>query len=64
MLKIQEDERQKFQIEFQLRQEQERIKAESFMSQLKEKEEQIENEKIEREKALKEREILMNEKLE
>ena len=64
MLMIQEDERQKFQIEFQLRQEQERIKAESFMSQLKEKEEQIENEKIEREKALKEREILMNEKLE
>lgn len=64
MLKIQEDERQKFQIEFQLRQEQERIKAESFMSQLKEKEEQIENEKIEREKALKEQEILMNEKLE
>ncbi len=60
MLKIQEDERQKFQIEFQLRQEQERIKAESFMSQLKEKEEQIENEKIEREKALKEQEILMN----
>ena len=64
MLMIQEDERQKFQIEFQLRQEQERIKAESFMSQLKEKEEQIENEKIEREKALKEQEILMNEKLE
>ena len=64
MLKIQEDERQKFQIEFQLRQEKERIKAESFMSQLKEKEEQIENEKIEREKALKEQEILMNEKLE
>ena len=64
MLKIQEDERQKFQIEFQVRQEQERIKAESFMSQLKEKEEQIENEKIEREKALKEQEILMNEKLE
>ena len=64
MLMIQEDERQKFQIEFQLRQEQERIKAESFMSQLKEKEEQIENEKIEREKALKEQEILMNEKWE
>ena len=64
MLMIQEDERQKFQIEFQLRQEQERIKAESFMSQLKEKEEQIENEKIEREKALKEQEIFMNEKLE
>ena len=64
MLMIQEDERQKFQIEFQLRQEQERIKAESFMSQLKEKEEQIENEKIESEKALKEQEILMNEKLE
>lgn len=34
------------------------------MSQLKEKEEQIENEKREREKALKEQENLMNEKLE